>query len=150
MHDAPFRIAGTWRAHELAGIAPRKLDQLDPALPIVVAYPLDYTEMNEREPDAVLDRTYYLYDRAAAREFSGSTVFESMAVTQRLLHYRTKVAPLQTFTHEHRCFYLIADYTHPEAWLPRELMNAGATLTYLGKFESTYDADDLYVVTLPA
>ncbi len=145
----PFRNKGHWRSDDVTGVPAKRLDELDSSLPIVVAQPLSYTEMNERESGAVLDRTYYLYDRAAAQQFSGSTIFETMAVTQRLLHYRTKVAPLQPFLAEHPRFYLTADYTHPEAWLVRKLVSSGAVVQYLGKFDSTYAEDDLYFVTLP-
>jgi len=146
--DAFFDPSGPWRAASIQGVPAPTLAQFDPQQPIVVARAAGFVEMNERETGAILHRTYYLYDRTAAEQFSGSTVFETIATTANLLHFQDHAAPLAPFLDAHRSFYLIANYKHPEEWLPRYLMASGAHLRYLGKFASTYEDDDLYFVTL--
>lgn len=148
-NDAPFNPTGPWRAAAAQGVPPLSLTALDPTQPLVVARAVGFTEMNEREPGSLLARTYYLYDRAAAQQYSGSTIFETIATTASVLHYQAQTAPLHPFLAQHRSFYLVANYIHPEEWLPRYLAASGAHLRYLGKFSSTYEDDDLYFVTLP-
>jgi hypothetical protein len=136
------------RAAAATGVPALHLDRLDPSLPIAIASPAVYTEMSAREPDNLLPRLYYLTDRPFAIHYSGSTVFENESIVAHLLGYRTSTAPLQSFLAAHRSFYLVADYTEPEEWLPRALMVSGARLQYLGKFNSIYHDDDLYLVTV--
>jgi len=145
--SANFEIQGIWRVHQAKDAIPLRLDSLDPQLPIVVANAIGYTEMNERESAAVLTRTYYLYDRDSALKFSGSTVFENENKVAALMGFQSKTAPLRPFLAANRQFYMIASFTHPEEWLPRKLAASGATIKYLGKFESTYVDVDLYLVT---
>jgi len=145
--SANFEIFGPWRSFRPMGVTPLTLDRLNPTLPLAIANPGGYTEMNDREPAALLARTFYLYDRESAAKFSGSTVFETEAQTAALMGFHGKTAPLAPFLSSHRQFYLVADYNNTEEWLPRKLLASGATLQYLGKFQSTYADEDLYLVT---
>jgi hypothetical protein len=145
--DASFNPFGIWRAFTPIGVPPQHLESLDPHLPIVVASAVGFTEMNTREPASVLTHTFYLYDRASAQRYSGSTIFENESTSATLLHLSSKTAPLLPFLAAHQQFYLIANYEQPDEWLPRRLISNGDKLRYLGKFESTYNDDDLYLVS---
>lgn len=120
---------------------------LDSRLPIVAASPMTFTEMSDREPFAIASRTFYLTDRAAALRYSGYTLFENEAKIRELLQLPSQTAPLTDFLAAHPAFYLVATYKSADDWLPRALADRGLDLNYLGKVASTYQDDDLYLVS---
>jgi len=136
------------RASEAIGVAPQQLDALDQSMPIVVAGATEFTEMNDREPEDVARRLFYLTDRTAAQQYSGQTVFETEEQTVALLGLPGKAEDLQRFLAEHERFYLVGDYTNAEQWVMRDLLAHGAQMQYRGKFISTTQSDDLYEVSL--
>jgi hypothetical protein len=127
---------------------------LDPALPIVAADGLTYVEMNDREPAAILPRIYYLTDTPLAIQYSHSTIFETEQIIHDIFHLPAPVEPMQSFLREHNQFYVIGSYNFPEDWILKALIVRGATVGYLGQFDSAYKDDDsfadsgLYLVTL--
>lgn len=130
------------------GREPIFLSQLDPSLPIVDASPMTFTEMSDRETPAIVDRVFYLTDRAEALRYSGYTLFETEERTRSILGLPSHTAPLNEFLATHSRFYLIATYTSRHDWLPRALADRGETIQYIGKFVSSYADDDLYFVTV--
>jgi hypothetical protein len=131
----------------VGGRAPIALDKLDHSLPIVVASPMSFVEMADREPAAIADRVYYLTDYAAADQYAHYTLFENEDKIVKLLNLPTHAEPLGDFTAMHTAFYLTGEYGRPEIWLPRKLIADGWKLQYLGKYVSTYENNDLYLVS---
>ena len=134
-------------AFQQPGVAPLDLQHLDPALPIVAAGPMTFVEMSDREAASITARTYYLTDRDGALRFSGYTLFDNEAKIRSLLHLPSQTSPLNAFLAAHPRFYVIADYSSPAEWLPRDLLAHRYVLQYLGKLATTYDDHDLFLVS---
>jgi len=92
-------------------------------------------------------RVFYLTDREAALQYSHYTLFENEDKIRRLLQLPSQTEDLQKFLAEHPRFYVVGDYDRPEVWLLRKLAADGVPLDYLGKYESTYESTDLYLVS---
>lgn len=131
------------------GRQPIYLASLNPNLPIVTASAMTFTEMSDHEPLPIARRITYLTDRPSELRYSGYTLFDNEAKIRSLLNLPSQTAPLHDFLTTHAAFYMIGTYTSPDDWLPRALADQGTHLQYLGKFVSTYDDDDLYLVTIP-
>jgi hypothetical protein len=129
------------------GRRPIPLESLDPSLPIVSASPMTFVEMADRESPSIAHRVYYLTDRNEAYEYAHYTLFENEEKIVRLLNLPVHAEPLPAFLQQHARFYMVGNYTVPQIWLPRALADHGWKLDYLGKFVSSYESDDLYLVT---
>jgi hypothetical protein len=129
------------------GRAPIPLTSLNASLPIVAASPMTFVEMSNREPAMVADRVYYLTDRQAALQYAHYTLFENEDKICRLLNLPSKTEPLAPFLAQHKQFYVVGRYDTPEVWLLRKLAADGFVLDYLGKYASTYESRDLYLVS---
>jgi hypothetical protein len=129
------------------GRRPIPLRTLDPSLPIVAASPMTFVEMSDREPLQIAQRVFYLTDYAAALQYSHYTLFESEGKIRQLLNLPSQTEDFEKFFAEHPKFYIVGDYQRPEVWLLHKLAADGTNLDYLGKYESTYESDDLYLVT---
>ena len=139
------QVAGMYQT----GRVSMRLQDLDPSLPIVDASPMTYMEMSDREPANILSRIYYLTDYNAAMRYSGYTLFDNEDKIRGILELRTHVAKLRDFAAQHPKFYMVAAYPSTDDWLPRKLADSGVNLNYLGKFISSYDNDDIFLVTVP-
>ena len=128
------------------GRNPIPLATLDSSLPIVTASPMTFIEMSDREKPAIVNRVYYLTDIEQAKRFAHYTLFENEDKIRALLNLHSNAEPLITFLPEHHRFYVIGDYGAPQIWLLRCLAAWGLHLDYLGKYESSYESQDLYLV----
>jgi len=131
----------------VGGRMPIPLGSLDPALPIVTASPMTFVEMSDRESPEIVKRVFYLTDRDAAMQYSHYTLFENEDKIRRLLGLGSQTEAFPQFMTEHPRFYVVGDYGRSDVWLLRKLEADGMTLRYLGKFESTYESDDLFLIT---
>lgn len=145
-----WTVVGTYSAGLFqTGRVSRHLQDLDPSLPIVDASPMTYMEMSDREPAELVSRIYYLTDYNAALRYSGYTLFDNEEKIREILELRSHTAKLREFVVAHPTFYMVAAYPSTDDWLPRKLADSGVTLNYLGKFVSSYDNDDIFLVTVP-
>ncbi len=145
-----WTVVGTYSAGLFtAGRIPKHLQDLDPSLPIVDASPMTYMEMSDREPGEIVSRVYYLTDFKAAKRYSGYTLFDNEDKIRKILELHSNTAKLREFVAVHPTFYMVAAYPSYEDWLPRKLADSGANMNYLGKFVSSYDNDDIFLVTVP-
>ncbi len=148
--SSEWTVVGTYSAGLFTiGRIPKHLQDLDPSLPIVDASPMTYMEMSDREPLEIVSRVYYLTDYKAAKRYSGYTLFDNEDKIRRILELRSNTAKLRDFVILHPKFYMVAAYPSYEDWLPRKLADSGANVNYLGKFVSSYDNDDVFMVTVP-
>jgi hypothetical protein len=129
------------------GRYPIRLSALDPSLPIVAASPMTYVEMSDREKPEIARRVFYLTNHDGALKFAHYTLFENEDKIRRLLQLPSQTEALTPFLAEHATFYVVGDYNWSDVWLLRKLSADGMTLNYLGKFESTYESNDLYLVS---
>jgi hypothetical protein len=129
------------------GRSPIQLSSLHPELPIVAASPMTFVEMSDRESPAVAQRLYYLTDHNAAMQYAHYTLFENEDKIAKLLQLPSHVEKMEPFLREHDAFYMVGTYDAGEIWLLRSLAANGAKMDYLGKFASTYETDDLYLVS---
>jgi hypothetical protein len=130
-----------------SGRTPIPLATLNPVLPIVTASPMMFVEMSDRESPAIAHRLFYLTDVKAAYQYAHYTLFENEGKIRKMLNLPSQTQDLPGFLASHRQFYLVGDYNAKEIWLPRKLAADGLKLDYLGKFESSYESDDLYLVS---
>ena len=128
------------------GRQPIALSTLDASLPIVAASPMTFVEMSDRETEPIARRVFYLTDRDAALQYAHYTLFENEDKIRQMLHLPSQTEALAPFVAEHKRFYVVGPYGQPEVWLLRKLAAEGFVLDYLGKFQSTYESQDLYLV----
>ncbi len=124
-----------------------ELSSLDTSLPIVVANPMTFTEMADREPPQTARRIFYLTDRAEAERIAGYTLFENEDKIVRILGLPSHAQDARVFYAEHASFWLVANPANRTEWLLRSLLQRGATLAWKGKIRPGYDDSDLYLVT---
>lgn len=129
------------------GRMPIPLKSLDQEIPIVAASPMAFIEMSDREPADIVHRVFYLTDRDAEIKYAQYTLFDNEDKIRRILQLPSHVEALKPFLEEHETFYVVGSYQWKEIWLLRVLAADGMKLNYLGKFESTYESDDLYLVS---
>ena len=145
-----WAVAGTYAgAFFQTGRVPMHLQDLDPSLPIVDASTATFIEMSDRESAPIVSRLYYLTDYNAALRYSGYNLFDNEEQIRQVLDLRSHTAKLRDFAAQHPRFYMIAAYPSSDAWLPRKLADSGVNVDYLGKFVSSYDNDDIFLVTIP-
>ena len=123
------------------------LASLDASLPIVVANPMTFTEMADREPNGIATRLFYLMDRAEAQRVAGYTLFENEDKIVRILGLPSHAQQANVFYGEHPRFWMVADPENRTEWLLRSLVQRGATVAWKGKIRPGYDDSDLYLVT---
>jgi len=120
-----------------------------PELPLVVENGLTFFEMNHFEGPKVLNRTYYLRDRAAAIRYSNSTLFEDFEPPDRLdpeFQIRAHVESYETFVAEHPQFLMLT--TGDGAyWLVRKLRADGSDIEKLEDVDIPYRDSEIYLVT---
>jgi dolichyl-phosphate-mannose-protein mannosyltransferase len=128
------------------------LQQVRPDLPLVVASPLAFLEMNHIEGPQILSRLYFLSDRGAAVQYAHATHFEDLEPPAKLKRYfglRGNAESYRDFTRLHRTFVVLGAYDFPEDWLLRKLQADGATLKIIGRCKCPYRDKDIYLVSLP-
>jgi len=113
----------------------------------VTASPMTFVEMSDRESPEIVKRVFYLTDRDAAMQYSHYTLFENEDKIRRLLGLGSQTEAFPQFMAEHPRFYVVGDYGRSDVWLLRKLEADGMTLRYMGKFESTYESDDLFLIS---
>ena len=122
---------------------------IDSDLPLVTDSGLTFVEMNHREHPAFLNRLYYLTDREDAIKYAHATLFEWEAANAfPVFQFQSTVEPLRSFEAAHKKFLVLGSYDYPENWLLRKLQADGATLLYLGSFETGYQSKQLFEVEL--
>ncbi len=151
-----WAVGGTYAAALFqTGRVPIHLQDLNPSLPIVDASAATFIEMSDRESAPIVSRLYYLTDHNAALRYSGYssessfTLLEKQEDIRKTLELRSHTAKLRDFVALHPSFYMIAAYPAVDDWLPRKLADSGVNSDYLGKFVSSYDNDDIFLVTVP-
>ncbi len=148
-----WAVGGTYAAAlRQTGRVPIHLQDLDPSLPIVDASTATFMEMSDRESASIVSRLYYLTDHDASRRYSSYssyTLFDKEEKIHGILEFHSHIAQLRDFVSQHSKFYMIAAYPASDDWLPRKLTDSGVNVNYLGKFVSSYDNDDIFLVTVP-
>lgn len=127
----------------------RALEAIDPNLPIAAASGLTFLEMDHYADPAVIDRLYYLTDRALAIQYAHATIFEGFPVLKNYFPIRAAVEPYSQFVQEHRQFLVLGTTNYPEDWLIPVLVHSGASLRQLGNFPGPYKDSELYLVSMP-
>jgi hypothetical protein len=129
---------------------PEQVEATAGELPVVVVSGLAFVEMNHRENQDFLRRTYFLVDSEAAATYSHATIFNGMAEEKRYFGFSGNVDGYATFVARHPCFLAFGSYSYPEDWVLRKLHADGATLTLIGELpETEYYGTDLWQVQMP-
>lgn len=114
-------------------------------LPIVAASEITYFEMDQRDPDDVARRLYYLYDRDAELQLAHRSITDGVLNARRFFPTRSNMEAYGQFLSEHHQFLVIGNYEYPGDWLLRKLRHDGASLHVVGKVHAYADSD-LYLV----
>ncbi len=117
-------------------------------LPIVAASGVTFLEMNHREDDAFLSRTYYLTDPIAAKRYANATLFENYFSRQDLFPLRGHVVPYQAFIRQSPRFLVLCTLNYPEDWLMAKLLATGASVRLLGEMDEGYHDKTVFEVTV--
>jgi hypothetical protein len=124
--------------------------ELPSKLPIVVTSGLGFVEMNHRESQEFLRRTYFLLDPEAAATYAHATIFNGMEEEKRSFGFSGNVDGYTTFVAAHPCFLAFGSYSYPEDWVLRKLEADGATLTLRRELpETEYYGTDVWQVQMP-
>ncbi len=135
-------------AHKGSGDETAKLDTIHPDLPLVAASGLTFLEMDHYGDPQVVARLFYLTDRSLAIRYANATIFEGMPELKKSFPIRAQVAPYSEFLREHSKFLVLGTPDYPEDWLLRALLDAGATVQYVGEFPGPYKDKQLYLVAI--
>jgi len=125
------------------------LGDLHPKLPIVAASALTFLEMDNREPDGVVKRLYYLTDPEASARISHATLFESYGNLKRVFPIRGTIEPYQDFVRVNPKFLVVGTYGYPEDWLLQKLQADGATARHAWQLQLSYKDRELYEISMP-
>jgi len=117
-------------------------------LPIVAASGVTFLEMNHREGDALLSRSYYLTDPIAAKRYANATLFENYFSRQNLFPIRGHIVPYRTFIGSSPHFLVLCTPGYPEDWLVQKLLADGANLRFLGEMDRGYRDRTVFEVTI--
>jgi hypothetical protein len=139
-----------WRAslvpkHQDASI----LDSVRPDLPLVVAGPVPFFEMNHREEPKLLSRLFFLKDRAAAIRYTHTNLFEDRGFPNHrypAVPISAQVEDYSEFVRKHPKFLVLGNLDAPEEWLLPKLKDDGAQLTWLGAYPIPYVDSNLYLI----
>ncbi|ADW68363.1 hypothetical protein AciX9_1301 [Granulicella tundricola MP5ACTX9] len=121
---------------------------MDASLPLVDASGLTFMEMNHHENAQMLDRLYYLTDKAGSTQFAHANIFEQMQSVAERFHLRGHVAGYGDFVREHPRFFVLGRYDYPEDWLLRKLTADGAEIRVVARTSDSYRDTELYEVTV--
>lgn len=121
---------------------------IDGNLPFVVDSGITFVEMNDREKPGFLHRVYYLTDQKGAVKYAHATIFQHEQRVAKIFGFVAHVEKLKEFEAGHKEFLVLGTYSYPENWLLRKLEADGDHLTYLGNVNDSYNAVELYKVTL--
>jgi hypothetical protein len=125
------------------------LASFDPTLPIAPANELTYIEMDNREPDSVAHRLYYIWDQHSELTIAHRSAAISMLAVRHYFPLRSTMEPYSQFIQRHREFLVVGTWEHSGDWLLRKLQADGAQLTIVGHIQG-YEDSDVYHVIFPA
>jgi hypothetical protein len=108
--------------------------KLHPELPLVFSSGIQFLEADHYEPPEVVRRLYYLTNRKAALEYTGSDVFEGFRNIHRWFPIRAKVAEYDRFITQQQHFIVYGPYAYPNDWLIRKLVNDGILIRFLDQY----------------
>ena len=126
----------------------KRLDQVEPNLPLVAASGLTFLEIDRYEDARTVERLYYLTDRALAIRYASATIFEGMPDLKAYFPIRAHVESYSEFVAAHPTFLVLGTPEYPEDWLLRALADMHAVVDYAGEFPGPYKDKQLYRVTI--
>jgi hypothetical protein len=118
-------------------------------MPVVVASGLAFMPMEMYASDSDLARTFYLTDRAASLEYSGSTIFDTLPNLTKFHRFRGHFADYSTFVREHKKFFAFGPYVYCDAWQIQKLIDDGAKVVKKGRYPGELTDNFLVEVELP-
>ena len=126
-----LRLALT--AKPAAPVREFKLTDLDSKLPIVVANGLIFLEADHYESTEVTNRLFFLIDRAASVQYTGTFAFAQLQDIAKWLPIRSHLEDYSAFLQAHPSFYILSDYDFPMDWAMKKMCNDGLPLNFRGQ-----------------
>jgi hypothetical protein len=120
-----------------------------PGVPLVIASGLAFLPAEMYAADSDLSRTYYLTDRAASLRYSGSTIFDTIPNLAPFHAFKAHLADYRAFTREHKTFFAFGPYVYCDSWQIQRLIDDGAKVTRLGRYDGELTDNYLVKVELP-
>jgi hypothetical protein len=117
--------------------------------PLVIASGLALLPTDIYASDADLANTYYLMDRAADIQYTGSTIFDFGPPFTDYYHFRTHLVDYSTFIATHKRFMVYGPYNYEDDWQVRKLKDDGAKFVEKGKYSGENSDNYLLEVRLP-
>ncbi len=118
-------------------------------VPLVIASGVAFLPAEMYASDSDLARTFYLTDRDASLQYSGSTIFDTLPNLERFHHFRAAFADYRTFTSEHKKFFAFGPYVYCDSWPIQKLKDEGARVVEKGHYTGELTENFLVEVEMP-
>jgi Dolichyl-phosphate-mannose-protein mannosyltransferase len=128
------------------------LNDIKPDLPVVDADGFTFFEMNHFEEPRLLNRVYFLKDRASAIRYGNDTLFEDFEPPDRLgpdFPIHAHVDDYQSFIQQHKQFLVLGTPDHwAGTWLLDRLVDDGSRVEKIRTLDIPYNGRQLYLVSV--
>lgn len=111
-----------------------RLADLPPGIPIVIADPILFLEFDHYESKDFTDRIYFLTDRVAALQYTGTTGHEAFYRLRRWFPIRSHIEDYRQFLSNHSHFMILTRYDFALNWAMQKMIADGVPLSFKGQF----------------
>jgi hypothetical protein len=127
---------------------PLRLADLSAGVPIVIADPILFLEFDHYETK-LLDRMYFLTDRAAAFQYTGVTGFGSLDRLKKWFPIRARMEDYHQFISSHARFFVVTSDRNPLCWVMQKVAADRIPFVSRGEFSSQHGHAVLSEVLVP-
>ncbi len=127
---------------------PLRLSDLSAGVPIVIADPILFLEFDHYET-GLLDRMYFLTDRAAAFQYTGVTGFGSLDRLKKWFPIRARMEDYHAFVSSHSRFFVVTSDRNPLCWVMQKVADDKIPFVSRGEFSSQHGHAVLSEVLVP-
>jgi hypothetical protein len=131
-------LSGAPKLSREASQSPLRLSDLSDGVPIVMADPILFLEFDHYESSGLIDRMYFLTDRAAALRYTGATGFGSLDRLKKWFPIRARMEDYREFVSSHSRFFVVTSDRNPLCWVMRKVADDGIPFVSRGEFSSQH------------
>ena len=136
------------KAFSEASEPPLRLSDLSAGVPIVVADPILFLEFDHYET-GLLDRMYFLTDRAAAFQYTGVKGFGTFNRLKKWFPIRARMEDYHQFVSSHPRFFVLTSDRNPLCWVMQKVAADRIPFVSHGEFSSQHGHAVLNEVLVP-
>ncbi len=126
------------------------VNAIAPDLPLVDNSAQRFIEADNRLSAADLKRFVYVTDETEAMRVTHSNAGEGVAAMAPALHLHSRVVPYADFIAAHKQFLVLGEVNHLDDWFLKAVIDQGARVRLLGKYDFAGRDQSLWMVSLSA